>query len=601
MKKTGFIFLLIFFCKTYLVAQTTSDSLLNLMNSNHPYNEYIAELTQLFTGYAILKDFDKLIEVGTVALKKAEENKDTLAIAIITRAIGIGNYFKGNYNIAAKHYLKAISLLSQFNDVNQLAITYNEMGKLYRKTKDYPRSLRYYDLAYKIYIDTEDIIGQGTILNESGVVYEYMQNYDEALNRYQASLKFAEELKEEIGISYSKSFIAGVYLIQKKYSEAEKLFLDVIAIRERMNDQFGLTFAYGNLGKLYSEKGDYAKAEQGLLKSLAIAERMNYTEQKANLYFDLVKVYERKGDFKGAYTYYQQNRSIVDSLFSVQKAKQIEELNAIYETAQKEQLIKEQEFAINRQRYLLFGSIGLFVFVGFIAFTQYKRYRYKQAIALQTEINKQQNLATKAVLIAEEKERERIAKDLHDGVGQLMSAAKINLSVLESELEINSEDQKLAMELTMQLIDESCAEVRAVSHNLMPNALLKNGLVTAIKSFINKVDKRALKIDLQLKGLEKRLEPNTESVLYRVIQECINNVIKHAVATEMTIHLEWTNTLFIAFISDNGKGFEMKNVKANEGIGLNNIRSRVEFLKGQLHYTTSLGNGTKVNIRVPVG
>ena len=139
---------------------------------------------------------------------------------------------------------------------------------------------------------------------------------------------------------------------------------------------------------------------------------------------------------------------------------------------------------------------------------------------------KQQELATKAVLEAEENERQRIAKDLHDGVGQMMSAAKMNLSAFESEIKFADTEQQLSFEKIIQLVDESCAEVRSVSHNMMPNALLKNSLASAVREFINKLDQKTLKVHLYTEGLDERLDSNIETVLYRVIQECVNNVDK---------------------------------------------------------------------------
>jgi signal transduction histidine kinase len=150
-------------------------------------------------------------------------------------------------------------------------------------------------------------------------------------------------------------------------------------------------------------------------------------------------------------------------LFNLEKTKEIQRLNSQYETARKEQQIQSQQSRIRMQNYLMAG-IGVLVILGLLlAFSYYKRYRLKQESQLQAEILKQQELKARAILEAEENERQRIAKDLHDGVGQMMSAAKMNLSAIESELAFTDPKQKENFEKAISLVDESCKEVRTVS------------------------------------------------------------------------------------------------------------------------------------------
>ena len=235
-----------------------------------------------------------------------------------------------------------------------------------------------------------------------------------------------------------------------------------------------------------------------------------------------------------------------------------------------------------------------------LGYSFYRRYKLKQEKKLQTEVIKQQDLATKAILQAEENERERIAKDLHDGVGQVMSAAKMNLSAFESEIAFKDETQKLSFEKIISLIDEGCKEVRSVSHQMMPNALLKAGLASAIKEFIDKIDNRILKVNLYSEGLNERIDNNIEIVLYRIIQECVNNVIKHSGANQLDISLIKDGDGISVSIEDNGKGFNTKDTTKFEGIGLKNIASRIEFLKGTVEFDSAEGRGTMVSIHVPV-
>jgi signal transduction histidine kinase len=181
-----------------------------------------------------------------------------------------------------------------------------------------------------------------------------------------------------------------------------------------------------------------------------------------------------------------------------------------------------------------------------------------------------------------------------------MSAAKMNLSSLESRLGFNNDEDKLAFEKIVNLVDESCKEVRSVSHNMMPNALLKSGLSSAVKEFIDKIDSRVLKVNLYSEGLNERIDSNVETVLYRIIQECVNNVIKHSGANELDISLIKDADGIAATIEDNGKGFSVVDKTRIKGIGLKNIRTRIEYLKGTVDFDSAPGNGTLVAIHVPL-
>ncbi len=181
----------------------------------------------------------------------------------------------------------------------------------------------------------------------------------------------------------------------------------------------------------------------------------------------------------------------------------------------------------------------------------------------------------------------------------MMSAAKMNLSAFESEIIFNNAEQQQTFEKIINLVDDSCKEVRHVSHNMMPNVLLKNNLASAIHDFIDKIDKKTLEVHLYTDGLEERLDANTETVLYRVIQECVNNVIKHSDATSLDISIIRDRDSISATIEDNGKGFDMKDKEKFEGIGLKNIRTRVEYLKGSVEFDSVPGGGTAVSLHVP--
>jgi signal transduction histidine kinase len=158
----------------------------------------------------------------------------------------------------------------------------------------------------------------------------------------------------------------------------------------------------------------------------------------------------------------------------------------------------------------------------------------------------------------------------------------------------------MSFEKIIRLVDDSCKEVRHVSHNMMPNALLKKSLASAIQDFVDKLDKKSLEIHFYTEGLEQRLDSNIETVFYRVIQECVNNVIKHSGATTLDISITRDSEGISATVEDNGKGFDSSDSEKFEGIGMKNIITRVGYLKGTVEFDSASGKGTAVIIHVPV-
>ena len=262
--------------------------------------------------------------------------------------------------------------------------------------------------------------------------------------------------------------------------------------------------------------------------------------------------------------------------------------------------LSNTQLAVSRRNVMLAALAGAVLLLSLLGYSFYRRKQLAQETRLQQSILEQQEKSTKAVLEAEEAERQRIAKDLHDGVGQMMSAAKMNLSAYEYAAQFQTSQEKQSFEKIIQLVDESCAEVRAVSHNMMPNALLKNSLAAAVREFISKLDSRQLAVHLYTEGLEERLDFNVETVLYRVIQECVNNVVKHSGASKLDISLIKDKKEITATIEDNGKGFNSDAVQKSEGMGMKNIRTRIEYLKGSVDFDAAPGRGTLVALHVPL-
>jgi len=314
----------------------------------------------------------------------------------------------------------------------------------------------------------------------------------------------------------------------------------------------------------------------------------------------LSKAYSKKGDDAKALSTLNEMMVLKDSLIKIETTQTLDALRAGYEADKQEKELALQKAKINQQQVIILAiSICSLLSLGLV-FLYFSRKKNALKNEMATAILKEKNNAAMAILAAEEKERKRIASDLHDGIGQMMSAVKMNLSSLAYKLTSLTPQEAALLEKTMALTDESCKEVRTVSHNMMPNALLKSGLSSAIKTFVDKIDHKKLKVNLHSEGLDNRLPDTVEIVLYRVIQETVNNVIKHAKANQLDIAIIKDVDGLSCTIEDNGIGFNFNDKNLTEGIGLKNIQARITYLQGTVEWDAVPNKGTLVSIHIPM-
>ena len=533
---------------------------------------------------------------------KSNANKIKDYYASVNADIILGNiaYFSGDHDHALKIYMTALRNSEKVNRHDLIAGVCNEIGTLLKRNKSLNEALVYYNRSLK-----EASLAKSTSLianayNNIGLVYEERGDYKRALAQYQFSLIEYRKIKEKLGESYSLEYIGYVYFLMKNYPPAINNLEKSLTLRKEIKDNYGIAICLIELTEVYKDKGDLNMAIAYGEQAVAFSKGINYPDMLQNGYLLLSKIYEENRKYEAAYSAHKTYVLVKDSIFNVTKSKQIGELQTKYETEKKQQRISilNQENTI--QKLTIMAIVATFVLSIFIAYLIYNRYRLKQDSRLNQEVILQQDLATKAILKAEENERKRISGELHDGLGQMFSAVKMNLSALADHIQFEDAHGEEMFEKTLSLVDESCKEVRVISHQMAPNILLKSGLDIAVRDFIDKIDARKLKVNLSIFGLKERLDQNVEMVLYRVIQEAVNNVIKHAEASTLDIQLSKDGEGINVMIEDNGKGFDSSASQTLEGIGLKNMRSRVEYLKGQVDFSSIQGAGTLVAIHIPL-
>lgn len=547
-----------------------------------------------------LADYTKALELYRQALELRQSVKDSSGIAMSFNNIGFIYKDIGDYENALANFFFALRQYEKLKDDKAVAKTHNYIGVIFGKKNDFAKAIEHLKQAIQLQTATGDDNELAISRQTLGSVYMKQNKLDEAMQEIREAIRIYEIRGDKRQLAMVNQDYAQVYMQRDQPDSAlvyyEKAAVQNAAIGNRRNMVPPLL----GMAEAQTKLRLFQPAKASLDSAFAV---LNHTDRKDDLrkYFEIAaKYYAAIGNHQQAYLFQQQLTNIKDTLLNEENVKAMADMSVKYQTEKKEQAILLQRAELERKNIIIWSVAGLFVLVAALGISSYRRYRLKQQSRLQQEILNQQEMATRAVIKAEEDERQRIARDLHDGVGQMMSAAKMNLSAFESNVTNASPEQSLSLEKIIGLVDESCKEIRNVSHNMMPNALLKNSLASAVRDFIDKIDKRALKVHIYTEGLDERLDSNVETVLYRVIQECVNNVIKHSGASTLDISITRDGDGISATVEDNGRGFDSSDKSKFEGIGLKNILTRIEYLKGTVDFDSAPGRGTLVAIHVPL-
>lgn len=508
---------------------------------------------------------------------------------------------------ASEYYNKAYIMSEKTGNKRLMGNATRKLANIYLHQEDYVKALSSFKKAYALYDEAKDSASMAECLGSIGFASRYADMPDSAIVYFKKAIDLFIKVNYKTFIPIAYTEIGRTYFEQEEYTPAVENFKKALELYKGIQYDDHVDALNIFTGQALTQLHQYNDAQRYLEAGKALALKTNDLEMQREAEDGLYKFYLKQNNYIKALEALKQFNNLKDTIIKKEQLKTTTELNAKYESEKKERQIQQQQFEITTRNYEIakrnywIAGISAVTVLGLLLIYQlYRRSRLKQQAKLQAEILHQQDMAAKAIVEAEENERRRISRDLHDGVGQMMSAAKMNLSAIENNIFFTSNEQKVNFEKVILLIDESCNEVRSVSHNMMPNALLKAGLSSAVRDFIDKIDANVIKVVLHAEGLNERIDTNIETVLYRVIQECVNNVIKHARATTLDIALIKDADGISVTIEDNGQGFDARDVKNFEGIGLKNIISRITYLKGTVEWDSNKGRGTLVAIHVPV-
>lgn len=568
--------------------------------------------------------------------------------------IGIAYYKNQGKYEQSLMYADSVAYISQGDTTEDMrtnmAHMYNNRGNLYSNISDFESALEDYFKAEKIFKEINHKT-LASVYNNIGHCFMMLDNRVKALEYTQKAVTAAKGFNDSRLLATNMMNLATEYMNNDNYKSADSLLKLVWPIISTLNNAKSFHVYYYNLGDVEAYyKKNKIKALEYFQKSYDYAIEMDDVWQQGNalehlisyqmeieqknikpnidkLYqlsvdneFDDYKAsaleyysqwYGNNGDYKKAFEYQKQFISLSDSLNSVAIKEKTSMMEVRFRVANKEREINQlkatqriNELTIQKKTFLnymlLVGALAL----GLIFFLTYRNYRHRQKLQ-QLKINEleteKQLTATEAVLKGEEQERSRLAKDLHDGLGGMLSGIKHSLSSMKENL-IMTPDNALSFERSIDMLDSSIREMRRVAHNMMPEMLMKYGLDTALKEFSFEISNSGVsKVNYQSIEMNNNAIDQSASVsIYRVTQELVNNAIKHGKAKDILVqlHLHEQEKMLALTVEDDGTGFDTKVLNEAKGIGWRNIQSRVDFLKGKLDIQSAPGSGTSVMIEI---
>ncbi|HEY9115783.1 MAG TPA: sensor histidine kinase [Bacteroidales bacterium] len=542
-----------------------------------------------------------------------EKIKDTLGIVSVLNNKALLYEDRGDYAMALEFALESESLLSSGQNKFRHVAGLITLGNVYEKLKNYDSALAIYERTYKLSNELGFKGYANTSLSNIAVCYFRQEKFTESEIALKKAINYSIEIDDKAGLARLYSNIGIIYRHQDKNELAFQSYLKALQIAEELNDSLRMISIFNNLGVINKKEKKYEQAINYYQKSLSIAQKINSKNAIRKAYGNLASLYGEKGDYKNAFTNLTLASAWQDSVLNEEKVRAIEDMQAKYESEKKlaqikalqdENRIKELEKkSIRTERNTTMGISVTAVFLLLVILYYFRMKARKNRIIdaqrIQQLEDEKKLLSAQSIIVGQEKERKRIAQELHDGIGVLLSTASIHFSVVSKTAQ-NKKTIEMLNKAEM-LLKQAGGEVRKISQNMMPVVLSKFGLLEALEDMFEKLDElEDIEVNANFSGSEQRLPENMEIMLYRVIQEMVNNTLKHAQAKTIEFSCKKSDETIVIDYKDDGKGFDLEKLPHNKSLGVFGIKSRVDFLKGKLQVNTAVGKGTHYQITIPV-
>ena len=589
-------------------------------------------------AWSVREDFAKSNEVVKKAKKIALKKPDSLWVAQTYYYQAIFNYYAGFYKKTLQKCDTAKIWYPAKNFYGKASI-HNLKGLVYTNTDNYIEAIKEYQSSLIYAENTNNLHAISNPNHNIGILYQNLKQYKEAKKYFLKALNVRFKIKDSALIYQSYLSLGGTYNLLNELDSA-KIYLNKIVnksnksadirtkayaynnlglvantdndfdlalknyetsvtLHKELNNSLGLAETYKNLAKIYQKFKNYKKSNVYSQKTINEASKIKTREELVDAYEIIAQNFDFLNKKDSALYYYSKYVIQKDSLIDETKAKKFAELQVKYDFKEKEtQLLKtrtekaETELQLSKTKSWIYILLTIIAIVAGTFFAITQRNKRKN----QEELLKEKERGIQAIISAQEEERTRIARELHDGIVQEIGSVILKSRDLFSKKNIM--DEKETKELINSL-ENSNQDLRNLSHQMMPRALKELGVIAAIKDLLDgSLTYTNIKYSIEHFNINKRLPEKIEVTIYRITQELINNIIKHSKANQVNVQLFNSNNNIILIVEDDGIGFT-KN-KTKKGIGLLNITSRLNSINGEVNFEPSPKSGTLVTIKIPV-
>ncbi|MEO8403105.1 MAG: ATP-binding protein [Chitinophagaceae bacterium] len=565
------------------------------------YNRMFSKkaITYYLQAENILKDFP-----NSLAAKKS--------MASLGLNIGIEHMNVTDQEGALYYYFEGIKRYEAFDSMNRnLPVLYANIINSYYVLGKYETALTYCEKAYSKSMAWGNAASQMSAAINYGRVLMKLKQPEKATYYFLKCKSIADSVNDVYFQSNYYQVAGNFKFDENKFDEALADFTKALPLIKQTKAPYDIASCYIWMGACNTGIKNFQAGRRYLDSAYVLTKQNDYVHLLKDVYGNRYHLEKMQGNFALAINYLDSFNVINDSLILVSQADRIEFLDAKYQAEKKEAQINKLQADKEIQRlnirqknvfnyFLIVAALTLLLLI--LLF--YRNFKQKQKLQQQriNELETEKKLtAIEAVLKGEEQERTRVAKDLHDGLGGMLSGIKFSFTTMKGNLIMTPENTQ-AFERSIDMLDSSIKEMRRIAHNMMPETLIKFGLDTAFKDFCNDINQSgALHVNYQSIGLENtEVEQTIAITIYRIVQELISNTLKHAAAKTAIVQVSKTEGQIAITVEDDGKGFDPEILRGTKGIGWTNIQSRVDFLKGRMDIQSKPGNGTSVLIEFNV-
>lgn len=560
--------------------------------NNVSYMDYL--YFQLGYYFDVRSQYDSAQYYTKKAYELTDKNDPNSAYPIILNSLG-ANYFRlGDYDNAIKYMLMTIEVEEQQNRPLRAVYAYNNLATVMGINENYDEAIKYYKKGYKILEEIKDTTIIANLASNTAIYVKKTNNFPEARKWALKAIELAERYNNPSAYSYG-NYIMGT--TEKDLDKSLTFIKKAIDKSREFQYKSILADALDIYGTKLSEKGRHDEAKKSIEEAIKIHTETGYNTGLKSAYANAGLIYYNAGEYKTSSEYYKKYEELYSKILSDDNKERVNDLNTKYETEKKEKQIAEQQLKIQNQRsnllYAILGGALLVSVLGgiFIYNRKAQKLRLKQ---LQQE---KENAILNSFILGEERERSRISHELHDGVAAMIGAAKMSLDAIPH---LPEEKQMEQLSKVKGILENTHADVRHIAHNLLPTVLEKEGLIKATSHFALEINQaKLLNISVTDNNSNaQNLSPQLQLMLFRVIQELVNNIIKHSQAQNAEIIFsKHPNGLQIE-ISDDGIGYEELNKTGEQG--LYSITQRLKSIGGNFKITKGSSGGTQAKVEIAV-